>query len=300
MQEQNSFPLERIDEVKLHPENYRLVERVPLTRPENIERLPIRLFDVGPNEQLAPIVILDTETTGTNKASDKIIELALVRCTVSLTSKRIVSVDGIYDEFHDPKEPLAPEIVKLTGITDDMVRGKSIDRDILARYVTDEPLIVAHNAAFDRPFFERYFYEYKNLPWACSYREIMWNSLGYKAANLEGLVLSAGYFYDAHRACNDCLALAWLLHMIPEACAMLLDNARTSTYRIEAHGSPFEVKDNLKSHGFRWDGTKKLWTIDVSSKQELEGTLDYMESLYVGAKQKANVVPFTAYNRFTL
>jgi DNA polymerase-3 subunit epsilon len=52
--------------------------------------------------------------------------------------------------FEDLGFSIPPEITNLTGITDEMVAGHSIDdravNDLLGRVV----LIIAHNAAFDR------------------------------------------------------------------------------------------------------------------------------------------------------
>jgi DNA polymerase-3 subunit epsilon len=70
---------------------------------------------------------------------------------------RIYKVLGSWEWFEDPSFLIPPEITGLTGMTDEMVAGRSIDDvtviDLLGRVV----LIIAHNAVFDRRFLERRF-----------------------------------------------------------------------------------------------------------------------------------------------
>ena len=51
-----------------------------------------------------------------------------------------------FQTFVNPNRRLTPEIIGLTGITDDMVRGKRIDERTVAESLVDASLIVAHNA----------------------------------------------------------------------------------------------------------------------------------------------------------
>ena len=47
----------------------------------------------------------------------------------------------------------------------------------------------------------------------------------------------------------------------------LLDRARRDTWIIEAVGAPFEVKDKLKRRGYRWNGDRRAWWIEVDDQQ---------------------------------
>jgi DNA polymerase-3 subunit epsilon len=51
-----------------------------------------------------------------------------------------------------PGRPIPPEVTALTGITDAAVRGRRIDDARVAALAASASLVVAHNAAFDRPF----------------------------------------------------------------------------------------------------------------------------------------------------
>ena len=108
---------------------------------------------------------------------------------------------------------------------------------------------------------------------------IDWNGLGFKNLKLEELVLKSGYFYEAHRACIDCLALAWLLHCQPDAFASLLNGRkRTVTCKLSVRllrrkmslkpvltggttGQPVPtVTGGKKSPKKSWRKKKRFWT----------------------------------------
>lgn len=292
------FPLDRINDIKNHPSDFKLLERVPITRDEVQELLPIKLADPIEGERLWAVVFLDTETTGTNHYNDKVIELGMVRCTFSFTRRRILSIDRIYDGYEDPKRPIPPEITKLTGISDDMVRGKKFDEETILNFVVDHPLVVAHNAKFDRPFVERRFNAWQPMPWACSQKEIDWASFDIGGQKLEFIVQSQGYFYDAHRACTDCLALCYLMHIMPKAFEMLIESSLKTTYRIEAWKCPFDRKDEVKGAGYRWDADKKVWYIQVTGPEAANSQIMFLEKIYSSAPNDAKVYQFTANERY--
>ena len=57
-----------------------------------------------------------------------------------------------YNGFNDPGMPI-PEIAQqITGITDEMVQGQSIDVAAVKKLLSSAALVIAHNARFDRPF----------------------------------------------------------------------------------------------------------------------------------------------------
>ena len=274
------FPLERIDEIMKRPEDFRLLERIPLTRPGLMDKLPVKLTDPWEDDELKTAVFIDTETTGMDPSSDRIIELSLVRCTYSFNRRVLLSIDAYYDEFEDPGRPIPPGITELTGITDEMVRGHHFDNDEVARILAGRPLLIAHNARFDRPMFDLRWPLFNNLAWACSMTEIDWDALGSGGRKLEYLVQSRGWFYQAHRAYIDCLAVIWLLHLEPDAMQMLLDSAIKRDYRLWAVGAPFAVKDELKNQGYRFDGARRTWYKNFPDKTAAEAALQKLFALF--------------------
>src|SRR5690606_22350588 len=153
--------------------------------------------------------------------------------------------------LEDPGYPIPEAVSELTGITDEMVRGKRIDDASVEAMLGDVSLVVAHNASFDRPFVERRLPGFAAKPWACSCREVPWREHGCSGSKLEYILLTmAGEFYDAHRAADDCLVG---IHVLASRgptgelpFAQLLESARRTTFRVWAVGSPFSSKDRLK------------------------------------------------------
>lgn len=278
-------------------DDFRLLERVPITKPGI--RLPFKLEEACGDE--IPIVFLDTETTGLATNNDTIIELGLVRASFSPSRKQLVSIDSIMNAYEDPGIPIPLFITELTGITDEKVRGQRIDETIVSEYLKDSYLIVAHNAAFDRPFFEKRFKGFEDYRWACSLKGINWKGLGFKKRKLEDLLLQSGCFYEAHRASIDCLALAWLLHLQKEAFADMLEQAEKKTVIVRAFGAPFDAKDALKMRNYRWhDGTtgpSRHWWKEIDY-EALDNEKAFLDGLYPDASDMASFSFKTAENRF--
>jgi DNA polymerase-3 subunit epsilon len=213
--------------------------------------------------------IIDTETTGMSPSSDQIIELGIVVFEYALESGRVGPVVGRLSALEDPGRPIPPESTAIHGITDNMVKGHRFDEGAVAALLDEVSLIVAHNAAFDRPFLEARFPWCKDLRWGCSFKDIPWREAGHGSSALEFLAYRAGFFYDGHRAEMDCLALLAVLAR-PFGAAResgfktLLECARQPSLLLYALGSPFDSKDALKARGYRWHAERKVWMLRLA------------------------------------
>ncbi len=235
---------------------------------------PRDVFAQSPCAQPLVGIVLDCETTGLDAEQSEIIELAMLRFLYSPEGE-VLRVIGAFDELRQPANPIPPEITALTGITDEMVAGRSIDAVAVEAFVADVALVIAHHARFDRPFAERAWPIFKRVDWACSLDQIPWAENGFEGTKLAYLLARYGLFADAHRAGDDCRAL---LHLLASpfgaegspALATLLANAREPTIRIFAVDSPFDRKDLLKVRGYRWsngsNGSRRCWWRDVAER----------------------------------
>jgi DNA polymerase-3 subunit epsilon len=251
-------------------------------------------------------LFLDVETTGLDPSSDEIIELAMVPFTYGLDG-HIFEIREAFQQFHEPAKPIPEAITALTGITGEMVAGKVLDPAAVTAFASDAALVVAHNAAFDRRFVERLSEVFTAKPWACSMSQIDWESEGFEGTKLVYLAMGAGFFYDRHRAANDCLAAIELLATrLPKshvpAMASLLERARRPSWRIWAENSPFELKDALKARGYRWNGEGNLnpraWYVDVDDDAK-DRELAYLHTEIYRRKIELPVRKITAYERFS-
>ncbi len=235
------------------------------------------------------VVLLDTETTGLDASREKIIELALVRVEVDAETGRPCGAVQVYDGLEDPGMPISPEIETLTGISNDMVRGQRLDEARVAELLAGADLIVAHNAAFDRPFVEARLPAFAQLPWACSFADIDWRTEGQSSAKLENLALSQGWFYDAHRAEMDCHALLAVLgQTLPTSqqtgLARLLRAGSQTSYRLQATAAPFDAKDLLKARGYRWNAEQRVWQTLLSDEAALQAECEWLRSAVYGGR----------------
>jgi DNA polymerase III subunit epsilon len=216
-------------------------------------------------------IVLDTETTGLDHELDQVIELGMVKFHFA-SDGRIGPIVDRFQAFQEPESPLSDEIARLTGLTAGDLYGQAIDPDAVAEFVREAALVIAHNAAFDRPFSERLSATFANLPWACSATDINWKTEGVSSYRLENLLGYFGYFHDAHRAIADCEALLFILSQpLPVAegtgFAALLRAARHPAARIFAEGAPFDARHALKRRGYQWNdgqnGYPRAWWRDV-------------------------------------
>ncbi len=249
------------------------------------------------------MAVLDTETTGLDASKERIIELALLVVDVDLGTGLPLRISAVYDELEDPGKPIPPEAGRVTGITDDMVRGKRLDDERIAALMQGVQLVVAHNARFDRGFVEQRLPLFAAVPWACSLADLDWSSQGRGSAKLEFLAHELGLFYDAHRAEMDCHALlAVLAQPLPVAgitgLAHLIQAAQTDSHRVSATGSPFESKDVLRARGYRWDADRKVWHTQVSNAEALDAECAWLkQSVYKGRAAAVEVSRFSALER---
>lgn len=276
--------------------DYRIIRRLrPRSNTAPPSGLPVRLG-----------LMVDVETTGLDYRRDQIIELAMTPFTYGLDGT-IYSVGDSFQGLRQPTEPITPEITAITGITNEMVAGQSIDPAAVAAFAGPASLVIAHNAAFDRRFLERFSDVFTTKPWACSLSQIDWSAEGFEGARLAYLAQAAGFFYDKHRAMHDCLATIELLAMpLPRSQATglsrLLARARVASWRIWAENSPFELKDQLKARGYRWNGEPgpqpRAWYIDIP-EPELEAELRFLRTEIYCRDVDLLVRRIDAYDRFS-
>ena len=206
-------------------------------------------------------IILDCETTGL-EATDEVVELAMLR--FRFDEHGILALDEIFNELREPTVPISEEASRVTGITAEDVAGKRISDDQVASFISGAEIIIAHNAAFDRPMVERTFPKagFDRIAWHCSLEQVDWKERGKKGKSLESVVLSEGYVYGSHRAEADVIATAFALTSVgtETAFAEMLRRGEIQTIQVIAKESCFEAKDILKAAGFRWsaDGSDAL------------------------------------------
>lgn len=248
-------------------------------------------------------LILDTETTGLDPATDEVIELGIIAFSYG-ASGRIYRVGQRFNQLHEPSRPIPETVTRLTGITDADVAGQRIDDAAVEALAGRARVIIAHNARFDRRMCEARWPVFTTRNWACSCHQIPWREEGHEAARLGGLLADHGYFHNGHRAIDDCEALlallAWPLRRSGRlGLAALLEAARRPTVRLWASEAPFALKDRLKDRNYRWSSRRRCWYIDLDEEQiEIERSFLSRE-IYGGILPGLPSDRFTARDRFS-
>lgn len=145
----------------------------------------------------------DVETTGLDPGRHELIELSMVSFTYALDG-RIFAVGDAFQRLRQPAEPIPREISVITGIDNAMVAGQTIEPAEVDAFAAPAALVIAHNAAFDRRFLERFCPLFARKPWACSLAQVDWAAEGHEGLKLVCLAAGAGFFYDRHRAEREC------------------------------------------------------------------------------------------------
>ena len=157
--------------------------------------------------------ITDIESTGGAKGSDKITEIAIY----------LFDGEKIVDEYQtlvNPQRSIDPYVVKLTGITNDMVKSAPTFPEIAKEIVniTEGAVFVAHNVSFDYLFLKR---EFKSLGYDYNRKRLCTVNLsrkiipGHKSYSLGKLTKELGIGLNGrHRAAGDAKATVELFKLL--------------------------------------------------------------------------------------
>ena len=162
--------------------------------------------NIPPNQwhKLGPFTVFDIETTGMSPTLDRVVEIAAIR----------VDLDGTESRFHsliDPQCIISEQVIRVHGITNEMVRSSKSFRDVGIEFTTfaSNSTLVAHNARFDLSFLQESLYRSGHQLWKGktldSIQIIKKSYPGLPSYSLENLTRNFGLeaIGKAHRAFVD-------------------------------------------------------------------------------------------------
>ncbi|MBT4878958.1 MAG: DNA polymerase III subunit epsilon [Alphaproteobacteria bacterium] len=273
-----------------------------------LSRVPETIKQKEPNGKKFKAAFIDLETTGVDRNEAEIIEIGVL--VASFTNEDgFVAIEFTDNQLQEPKIPISAEITRITGITNDDVKGKAIDWQGLHHNLTDIDLVICHNASFDRQFLELktpiFFKEFiESLPFGCSFAGVNWNEFGFEGGKLEYLNLKMGYFYEGHRALVDCYATLNLFIEKVDAFERLKDHVRSNEILICAVNAPYNKKDILKKRKYRWssgDGNlPKCWWVSISSEDYEAEKMFLEQDIYMNNSLDLPTKKITAKERYSL
>lgn len=230
---------------------------------------------------------LDVETTGLEPETDEITELG---CALFDTTAHTFL--GAYGGLRDPQQKIPALIQEMTGITPEMVAGRTLNDGLIREMATEADYIVAHRAKFDMGFVYRYFVRqaegeervamrslFGPNNWLCSLFLVDWDKILKDNTSKRQKYLSVDKQIPimpyAHRALFDALMNTKLCE---EHYQEMIDKATADWIRLSVDGVPYQEKDKVKQLGYRWSPPYKVWYKDVP---ELEGIVEQeLETLH--------------------
>lgn len=206
------------------------------------------------------LAVLDFETTGLDARTDHIIDAA-----VAILDTRTGRVLDRFDSLNEPPVPISEEITEITGLTDEMVRGHRLDVDFFLKLCDSADILVAHNARFDRGFFERHLQpDATARRWACTMTQVDWAAMRITCRQLRHIALDLGReIFPGHRAWADVATLVNILnasHKNGLRIADIITSAASASWAlVYATSAPFDRKDVLRTAGWTWSPGRKVW-----------------------------------------
>lgn len=293
-----------------------------------LKRLPEFISKIPDGMETRQGLYLDCESTGLDTAVDEVIEFGAIPFRFTLDGYYIEAMKPLHYYNEPRRKSITPEITKITGITNEMVSSKVLEIGAIERVLDITDLIIAHNAAFDRPMMERISEKFEQKYWGCSMTQVPW---GTATRKLEYLLTMMGYFYEAHNAVTDCkaglFAISQPLGMPKDSTeaeqamsagvifepglSHILEASRAKSYHLWAIEAPYEVKDELKTHKYYWnggeDGRPKSWHKEIAAPDTVNlerlacDEENFLKPLYARYKKpyKARFDRVTAKERFT-
>jgi DNA polymerase-3 subunit epsilon len=203
------------------------------------------------------LLILDTETTGLNPATDSLVEVGAILFSVPHRAV-IQQLSFLLPCTENPAQHvngIAPGLTTQTNYSPAL--------ELLTDMAAGADAFLAHNAEFDRQWIEPMLLH--PLPWICTCEGIRWPGLRLNPS-LTDLALSYGVpVWAAHRALTDCTYLAHVLQRDPELERHLIQGLEPR--RLVIAQVSYDQREQAKTAGFRWDPAAKQWSRRCSQSE---------------------------------
>lgn len=205
---------------------------------------------------------VDFETTGLDAAKDRVIEIGAVLWDAEKGRPLMIMSELCHDDAI--QNPLPQEIEQITGITYDLISrygsASILAFQSLGFLISKSDAILAHNAPFDRGFYEA---ETKHhglplidRPWIDTTTDIKYPPQ-MVTRKLAHLAAEHGFINPfSHRAIFDVLTMLRIFQGYDHA--QVLEYAKQPIVTLQALVS-FDEREKAKARGYRWKAETKQW-----------------------------------------
>jgi DNA polymerase-3 subunit epsilon len=204
------------------------------------------------------ILGLDFETTGLSAEKNEIIEVGAVLFDFELKKPLEMYSTFVLGKIgFSPK--ISDEIFRITGITESMVTNNGVSlaevRIRLQQMESRAEFFMAHNAEFDRGFYNTHIYQSRK-PWLCTKNDIDYPA-HFKGRSLIHVSAEHGFINPfQHRAVFDVMSM---LRVASEYDIKEIVQSSLSPMVILRAMVTYENKDLARARGYQWDSSLKEW-----------------------------------------
>ena len=276
------FPLNRISEIREHPENFRLEIAIPfMAFASGNQRFPIELSQPSDNpDPLRSMVILSADI---QSRDNRMYALGMMRVTYDRYTSKLVSLDRIWSGLENP-----PENVRENQDLYTTAARRFDDEDIRDMFRSDArtggvtPFAVSLQPYAERPPFDCRFPELGTLSWVTGGRGFPWGELDPELpaqfSSLHMMCIKKRVFFNEKTPLDRCLALLWFMHMVPGVLDRMAAEADSAASIIQVRNC-FNQKDDLKQRRFRWSSEDRCWCKTVYNESELNEELEAVRDI---------------------
>jgi DNA polymerase-3 subunit epsilon len=210
------------------------------------------------------LLILDTETTALSPEQGHCIEVGAVLFDVASRSV-LMQVSFLMPCERNPAQAINGIPAAVSRLPQPWTSGLACFQAM----VESSDALLAHNAAFDRQWFDGSQLPAIDKPWICSMEDIRWPAERQLRPNpsVRDLALAYGVpVWAAHRALTDCIYLVQVLQRCEDP-PLLLQAALEPRTLVRARLS-YDERQRAKDAGFRWnDPVRGAWSRRLSQRE---------------------------------
>jgi DNA polymerase III subunit epsilon len=217
------------------------------------------------------LLIIDTETTGLNPVCDRVIELGAILYSVEhqtvlhQLSTLLAAPDNAAERINRIPAAVLPTIAPT-------LMHQSL---LIFQAMADEAsYAVAHNAAFDRKWFNDQHLpalqrQGEPLPWLCTMEDFTFPLQNRAGDSLINLVLAHGIGVGAaHRALTDCQLIAALFDRMTDLPGLVAWASQPKV--IFQAVIEYDDRQLAKAAGFKWNAESRTWLRRMAEAETLQ------------------------------
>jgi DNA polymerase III subunit epsilon len=217
------------------------------------------------------LLIIDTETTGLNPTCDRVIELGAILYSVEYQTV-LHQLSTLLSAPDNPAERINRIPAAVLPTISPVLMQQSLL--IFQTMVDQADYVVAHNAAFDRKWFNgthlpELHRQGDPLPWLCTMDDFTFPLQNRSGDSLINLALAHGIGVgSAHRALTDCQLIAALFDRMDDL-SNLIALARQPKIMFQAMVE-YDDRHLAKSAGFKWNSDHRVWLRRMTEAEALQ------------------------------